>query len=88
MRATAYFTVTTHGTMAYSVAQRTFGIGLRMAFGAEKGAILRAVLKHADKPVCYGICGGTNPRVRFLRRATDSMISFRSWRLRIGHVLS
>jgi predicted permease len=47
-----------YGTMAYSVAQRTFEIGIRMAFGAEKGAILRGVLIHAAKLACFGIAAG------------------------------
>lgn len=47
-----------YGTMAYSVAKRTFEIGIRMAFGAEKGAILRGVLEHAAKLACYGIAVG------------------------------
>src|ERR1700748_2143538 len=44
-----------YGTMACSVAQRTFEIGVRMAFGAEKKAILRMVLLHAARLACWGI---------------------------------
>jgi putative ABC transport system permease protein len=47
-----------YGTMAYSVAQRTFEIGIRMAFGAEKSLILRGVLQHAAKLACIGIAAG------------------------------
>jgi predicted permease len=47
-----------YGTMAYSVAQRVFEIGIRMAFGAERGAVLRSVLKHAAKLALYGIAAG------------------------------
>jgi putative ABC transport system permease protein len=43
-----------YGTMACTVAQSTFEIGLRMAFGAEKSAILRRVLRHA---VQLAVCG-------------------------------
>jgi putative ABC transport system permease protein len=43
-----------YGTMAYSVAQRSFEIGIRMAFGAEKRAILSTVMEHAAK---LGLCG-------------------------------
>jgi ABC-type antimicrobial peptide transport system permease subunit len=47
-----------YGTMAYSVAQRTFEIGVRMAFGAEKTKILRMILWHAAKLACYGVVLG------------------------------
>jgi putative ABC transport system permease protein len=47
-----------YGTMAYSVAQRTFEIGVRMAFGAEKDMILRMILWHAAKLACWGIAIG------------------------------
>ncbi len=47
-----------YGTMAYSVAQRTFEIGVRMAFGAEKTKILRMILWHAAKLSCYGVVLG------------------------------
>jgi putative ABC transport system permease protein len=47
-----------YGTMAYSVTQRTFEIGIRMAFGAEKSAILASVLKHAALLASLGIAAG------------------------------
>ncbi len=47
-----------YGTMAYTVAQRTFEIGIRIAFGAEKGIILRGVLQHAAKLAFWGIAAG------------------------------
>lgn len=47
-----------YGTMAYSVAQRTFEIGVRMAFGAEKSSVLRMILVHAGKLACWGIVLG------------------------------
>ena len=47
-----------YGTMAYTVTQRTFEIGVRMAFGAERGAILGSVLAHAAKLAGYGIAVG------------------------------
>lgn len=47
-----------YGTMAYSVTQRTFEIGVRMAFGAEKSAIVGDVLATAAKLTCFGIGAG------------------------------
>jgi hypothetical protein len=44
-----------YGTMAYSVAQRRFEFGVKMALGAERGTILRSVLGHASKVACVGI---------------------------------
>jgi len=44
--------------VAYSVAQRRFEFGVRMAFGAERGTILWSVLKHASRMACIGIVLG------------------------------
>jgi len=44
-----------YGVMSYSVAQRTTEIGIRLAFGAERTAILRTVLEQALRPVAVGI---------------------------------
>jgi predicted permease len=47
-----------YGTMAYSVAQRTFEIGVRMAFGANRSAILGSILRHTALLACWGIALG------------------------------
>lgn len=47
-----------YGTIEYSIAQRKFEIGIRMAFGADKAVILRSILGHAAKLACCGIAVG------------------------------
>jgi hypothetical protein len=47
-----------YGTVAYSVAQRRFEFGVKMAFGAERGAILRSVLGQATRMAAIGIALG------------------------------
>ena len=47
-----------YGVMSYSVNQRTREFGIRMAVGASRSAILRAVLAQAAKLVSIGISLG------------------------------
>lgn len=47
-----------YGVMAYSVAQRTQEIGVRMAFGATPQSVFRLVLTHALKLVGIGVVAG------------------------------
>ena len=47
-----------YGVMAWSVAQRTREIGIRMALGAETGAVLKMVLKQGMMLVLLGIMIG------------------------------
>ena len=47
-----------YSVMAYSVTRRKKEIGLRMALGASRAAILRLVLADGMVVVCYGIAGG------------------------------
>ena len=44
-----------YGVLAYSVAQRTQEIGIRMALGAEPGAMVRMVTGHALKLTLLGV---------------------------------
>jgi predicted permease len=47
-----------YGVTAYSVAQRTNEIGLRMALGADRGSVLRLVLRDAFNRVLIGLALG------------------------------
>jgi ABC-type antimicrobial peptide transport system permease subunit len=66
-----------YGTMAYSVAQQTFEIGIRMAFGAEKGVILCTVLQHAAKLACCGIAAGLVLSLIFARMVASMLVGVR-----------
>jgi putative ABC transport system permease protein len=62
-----------YGTVAYAVTQRRFEFGVRMAFGAERGTILRSVLGHASRMACVGIVLGVALSVG-LARLVESML--------------
>ncbi len=47
-----------YGTVAYSVAQRTFEIGIRMTFGAERDSILKLILGQVLVLAAIGIAAG------------------------------
>jgi ABC-type antimicrobial peptide transport system permease subunit len=48
----------TYGVVAHSVAQRTPELGIRMALGADKRAIVRLVLADVLRPVALGVIVG------------------------------
>jgi ABC-type antimicrobial peptide transport system permease subunit len=47
-----------YGTLGYSVARRTAEIGLRMALGADRQAVVRMVLRESLVPVVIGLVVG------------------------------
>jgi len=47
-----------YGVMAYTVAQRTFEVGVRMTFGAQPGDILGMVLGRAMRLTVIGVVVG------------------------------
>ena len=47
-----------YGIVAYGVAQRTRELGIRIAVGATRNAILRLILGHAARLVACGVVAG------------------------------
>jgi putative ABC transport system permease protein len=63
-----------YGTTAYSVAQRTVEIGIRMAFGADRGMILSTILRHAAALACVGIVVGLTLSVLLVRLVASMLV--------------
>src|SRR5204863_3885709 len=51
-------TIGIYGAVAYTVAQRTGEIGIRMALGAQTADVLRLILNQGMKPVLSGLAIG------------------------------
>jgi putative ABC transport system permease protein len=61
------------GVMAYSVAQRTRELGLRMALGASRGQVLQLVLAHGVRLTLIGVAIGLAGTF-FLTRYVSSLL--------------
>jgi len=62
-----------YGILSYSVAGRTREIGVRMALGAQRGSVLKMVLREAGKLVVLGIVIGI-PAALLASRLFSSML--------------
>ncbi|MGH9677136.1 MAG: FtsX-like permease family protein, partial [Candidatus Acidiferrum sp.] len=60
-----------YGVVAYTVAQRTHEIGIRMAMGAQPKEILRMVLKHGARLALIGVAAGIAGALILMRFLAD-----------------
>jgi predicted permease len=68
-----------YGVTAYSVAQRTNEIGLRMALGADRGTVLRLVLRGASFRVLLGLIFGVPLAIGAGRLISSQLYGVSSW---------
>jgi putative ABC transport system permease protein len=62
-----------YGVLAYTVAQQTHEIGIRMALGAQRGDVLRMILKRGTRLALAGVAIGAIAAV-FLTRGMTSLL--------------
>ncbi|PYI75092.1 MAG: hypothetical protein DMF04_11215 [Verrucomicrobia bacterium] len=66
-------TIGIYGAVAYTVAQRTGEIGVRMALGAQTRDILRLILRQGMKPVVFGLLIGIGAAIGVGRLITSQL---------------
>src|SRR5207344_1589880 len=62
-----------YGVMAYTVEQRTSEIGVRMALGADRGSVVRMVLRGAFSQVGVGLALGIPAAIGAGRLMTNQL---------------
>jgi putative ABC transport system permease protein len=68
-----------YGVMAYTVEQRTNEIGLRMALGADRGHVVRMVLRSAFLQIGVGLGLGIPLAILAGRLMKDQLFDVRPW---------
>ena len=72
-------TVGLYGVMAYTVARRRVEIGIRMALGADRGAVLRLIVRDAGALLLAGIIIGTGLAALAGRSAGALLYELNPW---------
>jgi ABC-type antimicrobial peptide transport system permease subunit len=68
-----------YGVMAYSVAQRTQEMGIRIALGAGRGAIQKLVVWHGMKLAILGVAVGLAAAFALTRLMASLLFGVRAW---------
>ncbi|HEX4809551.1 MAG TPA: ABC transporter permease [Bryobacteraceae bacterium] len=68
-----------YGVTAYSVAQRTGEIGVRMALGADRGSVIRMVLNSAFRKVAIGLILGIPLSIGAGRLISSQLYDVAGW---------
>ena len=72
-------TVGLYGVIAYMVTRRRNEIGIRMALGADRSAVIRMVLREAAMLLMIGILIGTVLALFAARAANSLLFGLKSW---------
>jgi len=72
------------GVLAYSVAQRTNEIGIRMALGAQSTRVLRLVISQGMKLVLFGLALGASGGYLLTRLLASNYFDKKSWQQQIA----
>jgi putative ABC transport system permease protein len=68
-----------YGVMAYTVEQRTGEIGVRMALGADRGSVVKMVLRGAFSQVGIGLALGIPEAIGAGKLMTDQLFGVKPW---------
>jgi ABC-type antimicrobial peptide transport system permease subunit len=68
-----------YGVMAYSVEQRTPEIGVRMALGANRGSVIRMVLRGAFSQIGVGLALGIPAALEVGNLMTKQLFGVKPW---------
>ncbi len=68
-----------YGVMAYMVEQRTSEIGVRMALGADRGSVVKMVLRGAFSQVGIGLALGIPAAIAAGKLMTDQLFGVKPW---------
>jgi putative ABC transport system permease protein len=68
-----------YGVMAYMVEQRTGEIGVRMALGADRGSVVKMVLRGAFSQVGIGLALGIPAAIGAGKLMTDQLFGVKPW---------
>jgi putative ABC transport system permease protein len=68
-----------YGVMAYMVEQRTSEIGVRMALGADRGSVVKMVLRGAFSQVGIGLALGIPAAIGAGMLMTSQLFHVRPW---------
>jgi ABC-type antimicrobial peptide transport system permease subunit len=68
-----------YGVMAYTVEQRTSEIGVRMALGADRGQVVKMVLRGAFSQIGIGLALGIPAAIGAGKLMTNQLFGVKPW---------
>ena len=68
-----------YGVMAYTVEQRTSEIGVRMALGADRGSVVKMVMRGAFSQIGIGLALGIPAAIGAGKLMSDQLFGVKPW---------